>query len=245
MKYFTIPALHLNIKSIQYNKSNNMKKIILSAAFALIATFGFAQKKITEGSITYKVEYQLPASMQQRKAMFPQEIKVYFKGDSTSAQSKTAMASSNFIMNAKTDFLLLLLEIPMMNKKLSVPFTPDEVEAAKESFPEFTFAAGTETKTIASYTGKKYTVTDKKSGIISDAVFTKDIEIPANSLTHFIDKKYGFPLEFTTSQQGMAVKAVVKEIKEEKVPSGIFSVDEDDYEEISYDQLQGMMGGRR
>ena len=112
-----------------------MKKIILSASFALMATLGFSQKKIAEGSITYQVQYDLPANMQQMKAMFPDEIKVYFKGDSSSSRNKTGMASTNFIMNPKTEFQRLLLDIPRMNKKLSVRFTPDEIETMKESFP--------------------------------------------------------------------------------------------------------------
>jgi hypothetical protein len=221
-----------------------MKRIILSAAFALVATLGFSQKKIKEGSITYQVKYELPANMQQMKAMFPEVVKVYFKGDSSVAQNKTGMATSNFIMNPKTDFQRLLLEIPMMGKKYSVRFTPDDMETIKESLPEFTVTEGTGTKTVATYSGKKYIVTDKASGETSDAVFTNELDIPANSLSFLFDKKYGFPLEFTSSQQGMAVRAVVKEIKEEKVPAGIFSASKD-YEEITYSQLQGMMGGRK
>lgn len=221
-----------------------MKKIILSAAFAFLSTFGFAQKKITEGSIVYAVEYDLPANMQQMKAMLPTEVTVYFKGDSTSTLNKTPMSTANFILNPKTEFQRLLLEIPMMNKKYSVRFTPDDVETMAESFPELTFTEGSETKTIASYTGKKYTVKTKDSDKSTEAVFTKDIEIPANSFTQFFDKSYGFPLEFTTYQQGMSIKAIVKEVKEMKVPAGSFSAGKD-YEEITATQLQGMMGGRR
>jgi len=220
-----------------------MKKIILSASLALLTTLGFSQKKIAEGSITYKVEYDLPANMQQMKAMLPKEVTVYFKGDSTSSQNKNPMANTNFIMNPKTEFQRLLLDIPMMNKKYSVRFTPDDLETMKESFPELTFTAGTEIKTIASYTGKKYTVTDK-AGKTSEAFFTKEIDIPSNSFTQYFDKSYGFPLEFVTYQQGMTLKAAVKEIKEEKVPAGVFSATKD-YEEITSAQLQGMMGGRR
>lgn len=243
MKYFLILALYLGITPSTY-QFNNMRKIILSASFALMVTLGFAQKKIAEGSITYQVQYDLPANMQQMKAMFPNEITVYFKGDSSSSQNKTAMASTTFILNPKTEFQRLLLDIPMMSKKYSVRFTPDDMETMKENFPELTFTEGTETKTLASYTGKKYTVTEKKSGKTHEAFFTKDIEIPANSFTQYFDKSYGFPLEFTTYQQGMTIKAMVKDIKEGKVPAGSFSAS-NDYEEITYAQLQGMMGGRK
>ena len=163
-----------------------MRKIILITAFAILATLAFAQKKIEEGSITYQVKYELPDNMRQMKSMFPEVIKVYFKGDLSSSQSKTGMATSNFIMNPKTEFQRLLLDIPMMGKKYSVRFTPDEIETIKENLPDFSFEEGAGTKTIASYTGKKYTVTEENSGETSQAVFTKEIVIPANSLTFLL-----------------------------------------------------------
>lgn len=221
-----------------------MKKIILSVALALLATAGFAQKKIAEGSITYQVQYDLPPNMQQMKAMFPNEVTVYFKGDSSAVLNKNPMANTTFIMNPKTEFQRLLLDIPMMNKKLSVRFTPDDMETMKENFPELAFTEGPDSKTVASYNAKKYVVNEKKSGKNFEAYFTKDIEIPANSFTQYFNKDYGFPLEFTTYQQGMSIRAIVKEIKEGKVPAGSFSASKD-YEEITYAQLQGMMGGRK
>ena len=42
---------------------------------------------------------------------------------------------------------------------------------------------------------------------------------------------------------GLSVKAVVKEIKAESVPSGMFSATKD-FEEITLDQLMQMQGGR-
>lgn len=222
-----------------------MKKIIVTATLALLCNLGFAQKKIAEGSILYQVEYDLPAEMQQMRAMLPSEVTVYFKGDSSSSLNKTPMATTNFIMNPKTEFQRLLLDIPMMNRKLSVKFTPDDMETMKESFPELSFVPGTETKTISGYAGQKYTVSEKKSGKNSEAYFTKDVEIPSNSFTQYFDKSYGFPLQFITYQQGMTLKATVKQIKEEKVPAGSFSASKD-YEEITFSQLQQMMpGGRR
>jgi hypothetical protein len=244
MKYFEFSALHLNTNTILAQRKNNMKKILLGAALVALSSLTFAQKKINEGSITYKVEYDVPANMQMMKAMMPDEIKVYFKGDSTSMINKSPMVSSVFIMNAKTESQRLLLDIPMMSKKYSVRFTPDEIETMKENFPQLSFSEAGQKKAIASFAGTTYTVTDKKSGQSSEVVFTKDVDIPVNSLTQYFDKNYGVPLAFQSIQQGMKVKATVKEIKEEKVPAGSFSAGKD-YEEITYKELQGMMPGKR
>ena len=53
--------------------------------------------------------------------------------------------------------------------------------------------------------------------------FTKDVDIAPNSMSRFYDKTYGFPVQFTTYQNGLTIKAKVKEVKEEKAPAGAFS----------------------
>ncbi|WP_207423386.1 hypothetical protein [Desertivirga brevis] len=221
-----------------------MKKLILGAVIGLISTASFAQKKFSEGTITYKVEWQPAPQMQQMAAMFPTELTVYFKGDSTATVSKSSFSNTNTILNPKTEYQRLLIDVPMRNKKYSVILTPDDVEQMKEFGPEFKVTPANETKTVNGFTAQKYTISEKKSGKSFDSWFTKDVDVSANSLTQFFDKTLGFPLEFQSFQSGMGVKATVKEIKEGKVPAGTFSATKD-YEEITFAQLIAMMGGGR
>ncbi|WP_207428819.1 hypothetical protein [Pedobacter sp. SYSU D00535] len=220
-----------------------MKKILLSVIALLLVTTTFAQKKVSEGTITYQVEWQLPPQMQQMKAMFPPEITVYFKGDSSASETKSPMSTARSVMNPKTEYQRLLLDIPMMGKKYSVLFTPDDQEQMKEHWPELTVTPGTETKTIAGYNAKKHTVTEKKSNTTFDAWFTKDVDITQNSLTQFFDASYGFPLQFNSFQNGVGLKATVKEVKSGSVPKGSFSATKE-YEEITFAQLMAMMNRR-
>ncbi len=212
-------------------------------ALLLTGSFVFAQNKIAEGTITYTVEWTVPAQMQAMAANLPTELKVYFKGDSSSLKSESAMFSSTSILNTKKEYERMLLDIPMMGKKFSVIFTPDDQDKMLEKMPDLTLKAGTETKTVAGYNVLKYDVNEKKSNQNSVAWFTKDIEVTPNSLSRFYDKSYGFPVEFSTYMNGMTVKAVVKEIKAGAVPAGSFSASKD-YEEITFDQLMQMSGGR-
>ena len=220
-----------------------MKRIILGVAIIVLNVITvFAQKKINEGIITYKVEWQPAPQMQQFAAMFPKEVTVYFKGDSAVTVVKAPFFNSNTIVNAKTEYQRLLLDMPMRNKKFSVIFTPDDIEQMKEHGPEFSMATTTENKVLNGYKAIKSTITEKKSGKTADGWFTNDIEIPQNSLTIFFNKSAGFPLEFSSFQSGMGLKATVADIKETAVPVGIFSATKD-YEEITFAQLMAMMGG--
>lgn len=221
-----------------------MKKIILNIALLLIGTCVFAQgNKIAEGTITYTVEWKLPEQMQAMASSFPTEIKVYFKGDSSSLKTESAMYSSTNILNFSKEYERLLLNIPMMGKKFSVIFSPADQEKIAANMPELVVKAGTETKMLAGYNVQKHEVNEKKSNSNSEAWFTKDVEITPNSLSRFFGKEYGFPVEFTSYMNGLSVKAKVKEIASGPVPAGSFSASKD-YEEITLDQLMQMQGGR-
>ena len=223
-----------------------MKRISLSVAFLLCGSLLFAQtpaKRIPEGIITYSVEWKLPENMQQMAANFPAELTVFFKGDSSSLKTESQMYSSTSILNTKSEYERMLLDIPMMGKKLSVIFTPADQEKVAEKMPELTLKAGTETKEVLGYKAQKYDVNEKKSGQSFEAWFTKDIEVTPNTLSRFYDKGYGFPVEFSSFMNGITVKAKVKDVKSGPVPAGSFSATKD-YEEITLDQLMQMSGGR-
>ena len=220
-----------------------MKKLLVCIACLLTGSLVFAQNKITEGTITYTIEWTVPAQMQAMAANLPKEFKVYFKGDSSSLKSESAMFSTTSILNTKKEYERILLDVPMMGKKFSVIFTPDDQDKMLEKMPDLTLKAGIETKSVAGYKALKYDVIEKKSNQNSVAWFTKDVEVTPNSLSRFYDKSYGFPVEFTSFMNGLSIKAVVKEIKPGTVPAGSFGATKD-YEEITLDQLMQMSGKR-
>ncbi len=220
-----------------------MKKIMIYMALLLTSSVVFAQNKIAEGTIIYDVEWTVPPQMQAMAANLPTQMKVYFKGDSSSLKSESSMFSSTSILNSKKEYERMLLDIPMMGKKFSVIFTPDDQDKMLDKMPELTLKAGTETKTIAGYKTLKYEVNEKKSNQNSVAWFTKDIEITPNSLTRFYKESYGVPVEFTSYMNGLSLKATMKEINTAPVPAGSFSASKD-YEEITFDQLMQMSGKR-
>ena len=223
-----------------------MKKLIFIAAMLLIGANSFAQtgKKLSEGILIYTVEWKLPEQMAAMSSNFPTELKVYFKGDSSSLKTESPMYSSTNITNINKEYERLLLDIPMMNKKFSVIFSPADQDKMAANLPDLVLTAGTETKTVAGYNATKYDVIEKKRNQNSTAWFTKDIDVTTqNPLTRFYNKSYGFPVEFISYMNGLSVKATLKEIKAETIPTGSFSASKD-YEEITLDQLMQMQGGR-
>ncbi|HEY1005656.1 MAG TPA: hypothetical protein VGD92_00700 [Sphingobacteriaceae bacterium] len=222
-----------------------MKRMLLSLTLLLtMVSMSFGQKKISEGTITYEVEWQLPAQMQAYAAMFPKEVQVYFKGDSASWKNENPMSTTTTITNAKAEFTRLLLDVPMMGKKFSVTFTPADVENMRDKMPEYVITPGTESKTLAGYKVLKHAMTEKRSNTSSEAWFTKDIEVPQNSFTQFFDTQYGFPVEFSSFTQGVGIKARVKEVKAGPVPADAFRAGPE-YEVMTVEELMQIQGGGR
>jgi GLPGLI family protein len=215
--------------------------VLLVSVNALIAqTSG---KKITEGKVVYAVEWQLPEHLKPMAANFPSELTVLFKGDSASLKTESSMYTHTSILNTNKEYERVLLDIPMMGKKLSVIFTPADQEKMQDKLPELSFKDGAESKSLAGYKAKKYLVNEKKTNQEFEAWFTKDIEVTPNTLTRYYDKSYGFPLEFSSFMNGVTIKAKVKEVTPGPVPAGSFSATAD-FEEITLDQLMQMNGGR-
>ncbi len=240
----------INYSSIFKKPINRkMKKIILGAALMLSGGFLVAQtapaakNKMAEGVITYAVEWTLPEKMQGMADNFPKELKVYFKGDSSSMKMESQMYSSTVIMNAPKQYERMLMDIPVMGKKFSVLFTPADQDKMEEKMPQLSLKGGTETKTILGYKAVKFDVNEKKSNQSFEAWFTKDVDIVSNNLSRFYDKNYGFPLDFKSFLNGITLKATVKNIEESAVPAGVFTASKD-YEEITFDHLMQMSGGR-
>lgn len=221
-----------------------MKAFVLGLLFLTSNIMLYGQNKISEGNITYSVEWNLPEQMQEMQSNFPTEIKVYFKGDSSSTVTESQMYSSNFILNPVTQFEKLLLDIPLMHKKYAVTFTPEDRKKMADKMPQIELKDASETKTLVGYQVHKYAGIEKKGNQTFDAWFTKDVEVLPNALSRFYDKSCGFPVEFTTFLNGLSLKASLKEIKKSAVPAGLFSAGKD-YEEITVDQLMQMSGGEQ
>lgn len=221
-----------------------MKTVLFSMLMLFTSIQLFAQKKITEGIIIYTTEWELPAEMESMQAFLPSEIKVYFKGDTSSTKIESQMYSSTSILNARNHFEQLLLDLPLLGKKYVTTLTEEDKKKMSSKMPKIELLrAGTETKIMNGYKAYKYAGIEGKSNQRFDAWFTNDIEIPANSLTHFYDKSYGVPIQFVSYANGISMKVMLKQIKAELIPPRSF-MPSTDYEPITLDELMKMSGDK-
>ncbi len=224
-----------------------LKAIKISVvALLCIATFvAKAQKKITQGTVTYSLEYSLPADKQAMAAMLPSEYKMSFKDDLSQFKMDMGMFSTLIIYNNATKESLSLTEVPIQSKKIAVKMNKLQTEKMAEmqgGNKNFEVTATTETKKIGNFNCTKYLCKDKESGSQTEVWATDEIQIPANTLTRVFKGITGVPIQFSTDAQGMKAKITVKTIVEENVGE-INMVVPKEFEIMQFDDLLKQMGG--
>lgn len=214
-------------------KNMNIKlKIALGLAFTAFTFSANAQKTYTQGLATYSL----------KTAQGDVDSKVYFSADSSVAITQAGPATIKILSNIKGSYVAVLVDVPVASIKKAAVLTPDEIEQAQAAAPKLTFTPGTETKVINGFNCKKVDVKDSKSGSSYVAWVTKDITAPMTSLTKYFGEAGGFPVQFTTFQQGQPVDVTLKSVTDEKAPAGSFGIPAG-FDKISLDDLKAMGGG--
>ena len=205
----------------------------LGIALSAVALSASAQKAYTEGVVTYKT------SMRGQDV----EIKEYFRADSNAVTFSAGPATIKLLSDANHKSFAVLVDVPVASIKKAAIYTPDEVEQAMSGLPSFTFAPGTETKTISGFNCKKVVATDTKDKMTYDVWVTNDISVPATAIQPYYKTIGGFPVQYTTFQQGQSAEVTVSGVTDQKAPAGTFGIPAD-FDKISKDDLAAMSGGR-
>jgi len=197
----------------------NIKFFNVALGIALAATTmsASAQKTYTTGAISYSTEV-----MGQQA-----DVKQYFSPDSSAAIMTAGPATIKVLMNAKHDYLAVLVDVPVANMKKAGIATPAELEEAMSQFPTLTFTPGTETKTISGFNCTKVVAKDAKSGKTYDVWVTKDISVPQTAVPFYYHGLDGFPVQFTAFQQGQETNITIASVTDEKAPAGTYGIAKD------------------
>lgn len=214
-----------------------MNKIKIVAGIALLSVCAVgakAQKVYKEGSATFTMS----------SSMGSVDSKSYFKADSNATITQQGPAKITVLTaGADGDYLTILVDVPVANIKKAAVATPAEVEDFMAKLPKLTFTPGTETKQISGFNCKKVVAKDEK-GTAYDVWVTNDITAPITGVSKLYAKAGGYPVQFTTFQQGQTISVTLKSIAEEKVPAGTFAIPAG-YDKITLTDLQAMSGGKR
>ena len=193
-----------------------MKKLLLAVILltAFIAESAFAQKKITEGIITFEiiVDGEMEGMM---AAMLPSEILMKFKGSKSRTEMALAMMENVAISNQKAPEAGFVL-IDAMGSKYAMKVDAKMVEEQKKSMPEFEITESAETKEIAGFICKKAIVKNKSNNEESTIYYTAQLPYFENSLNAQFSGLKGMPLEFSSKMAGATITLRAKTFEKVK-----------------------------
>jgi len=217
-----------------------MKRAFLFNVISILVLAACTKKEIKQGEITYKIEYHLSDSLKKYEDFLPKSAIVYFKGDSTVSIQQAGSEATTVITHKPTYFIRVLLSSP--NKKFQIDYAKADQPEILPASAGYTYVSTNESMTIAGHKALKYELTDKATGLISEAWFSKEVSVIPNYLTTVFDTTYGVPLAFTTNQNGMPVKTTATSVKFVPVPDGAFSTPSG-YQKITPKQFKDMPVG--
>lgn len=219
----------------------SIKTSVLAAILISTAVIAHAQKKVTEGTITYGMTYELSADQQALASQLPAETKFKFSGNISKIEMEQQGATIVFLTDGIQKNGLVLVSIPMLQKQYAAKSTKEDSEQMMGKTPVLSdFKATGEKSKIGNYNAEKYTYKDDK-GTAFELWATNDIALPEGITGSEFKAVKATPVKFTRVQNGVKATVTLKDLTEDKVgpltlevPSG--------YEAISLADLKAMGG---
>jgi len=219
----------------------SIKTSVLAVILISTAVIAHAQKKVSEGTLTYGITYDLTPDQQSMASQLPAETKFKFSGDIFKIEIQQGPAKITILSDGINKNGLVLVDIPPMQKQYAVKTTKEETEQTMGKTPVLSdFKATGEKQKIGNYNTEKYTYKDDK-GAPYELWATTDIQLPQGIIgAEFKDVK-GTPIKFTRIQNNVKATVTIKDLTEDKVGPVSLEVPAN-YEVTTMEALRAMGG---
>lgn len=214
-----------------------MKNLFKYMFFALLITgcsFSFAQKKMSEGTITFSLNTSGDVH-EALAVMLPDEMIMTIKGPLTRSDVEMAFGNrTTAIMDMRNQSGTVLLDI--MDKKFALKTDKDDVEDAADD-AKFEVIHQSDVKEIAGYKCKKAIIRNKKTGDEMAIYYTDAIESANGKHDPKFKDINGFLMEYVSEVNGVTMKMVAEKVSHEKVSDDVFLVPSD-YKYVTRSELK-------
>lgn len=203
-----------------------MKRIGFLMAFLALFLCNSITAQVTEGKITYSLEFpdlDIPAA---QKAFLPSESITYFKDGKSRSETSAGMGMKSITISTPQEVIVLL---DMMGDKKAVR------KNLNNSDKSSSIKVTDEERKIAGYICHKAIVSEGGEDKV-EVWFTKDI-VGGGTWGGSFDKIKGAPMEFAIDNKGMKMKMTALSVSAEKVDSKMFEVPKG-YKEMTEEELR-------
>ena len=216
-------------------------KIITHIAFGILMLVSsiqlFAQKKLTEATVTYDIVINTQNKNPQAADLLDGATSViYLKGNSSRAEMISSLGTQSTVIDGKTGDVTILKDYG--EQKYMIKMTPDNWKQSNKKYEGITFTYLEEYKTVAGYKCQK--AIGKLSDTTSFTVyFTRDLE-PINKDFQYLNKNLpGLAMQYEATLGKLKVVYTVSSINFNPVPASKFDLPKSGYRIMTYEESTG------
>lgn len=216
-----------------------MKRIIY---LATALTLGFnapvwAQKKLSEGTISYDIVINTSSNKPQAADFFDGATStIYLKGNKSRTEMVSSLGTQSTIIDGSKNTITILKEYG--DQKYLINLTPANWKEANLKNEKVDFTFTDETKNILGYKSKK-AVGKLADGTTFTVWYTTDL-VPDNKDFQYVNRNLpGLAMEYESNVGNFKVTYTVSKINLDPVPAAKFDLPKSGFRVLSYEESKG------
>lgn len=215
-----------------------MKGFLLSLVFSFVTLALAAQKKFSEGTISYDIVINTGSAKTQAADFFDGATStVYLKGAKSRVEIVSSLGTQSTIIDGTKNSIAVIKEFG--EQKFIITMTPEEYKAANEKQNDVTFTYSNEEKTILGYKCKK-AIGKLSGGATFNVWYTPDL-VTENKEYQYVNRALpGLAMEYESAIGKMQVTYTVSKISLNPVPAAKFELPKTGYRVMTYNESKGL-----
>lgn len=209
----------------------------LVIAFLGITYSGKAQKKLTEGTISYDIVINTGSEKPRAADFFDGATStVYLKGNKSRTEMVSSLGTQSTIIDGGKNAVTILKEYG--EQKYLIQLTPTNWKEANQRNEKVDFTYTDETKTILTYTCKK-AIGKLADGTTFMVWYTTDL-VPENKEFQYVNRSLpGLAMEYESNVGNFKVTYTAAKINLNPVPVAKFDLPKTGFRVLTYEESKG------
>jgi len=212
---------------------------VLSVLFLLFALPALAQKKFTEGTISYDIVINTGTDKPQGADFLDGATSaVYIKGSKTRTEMVSPLGTQSTILDGTKSSIVILKEYG--EQRYMINLKQEDWRDANKRYEDVSFTYDTGTKTISGYNCNK-AVGKLKDGTTFTVWYTTDLLLENKDFQYANRTLPGLALEYETNMGNLKVTYTVSKISFSPVPAAKFDIPKAGFRILSYEESKSKM----
>ena len=199
----------------------------------MMNAFSYAQKTISEGTITYNISTQSDNKSSQADPLSGATNTIYLKGSLSKTEMVSPLGKETTIYDAKTGSGVILKEYS--GQKLMITLTKENWINQNKKFEGIVFVPTSETKKIAGYNCTKATA-KLKDGSEMIVYYAPEVNINDKNYSQLFKNLPGLAVEYEFESGKLKFKYALASVDPGAVPVSKFDIPKSGYRVMTYDE---------